>query len=296
MTYDEQYRSVLKRILSSGVSCIDRTQVGTKKVFDVNISVDLRTDRDEYLLPALTLRKVFPRVSWYELFWMLRGSTDVKELQDRRIKIWDGNSSREFLDQHGFYDVTAGYVPNSYGKQFRRYNGHVDQLQDVIDSIERNPHGRRHMISLWNPADINATPLPPCHVLYQFVVTDNHLNLKFYQRSSDFILAGNQNFMFASMFLAFMSYLTGYSVGTVSHSIGDCHIYSNLIEVAEELVSKPSFDMATIKYPFPSADTGNLDETLASCFSKDIWDDTIRSTMKYESNPKIDPSALIMAI
>ena len=240
--YDEQYKSTLKRILDSGYDTPDRTGTGVRKVFDVNISFD---HCGKNLFPALTLRKVFPRTSFYELKWMLSGSTDVNDLKKYNISIWNDNSSREFLDSRGLTYINEGHIGKGYGKQFRDCEG-IDQLQEVVSGLCSNPHSRRHMINLWNVSELKEMALPCCHYNYQFCVTGDRLNLKFNQRSSDFILAGNQNFMFASFFLHFMCKIIGYKPGVVSQSITDCHIYNDHLPVAEELINRNSHDIATV--------------------------------------------------
>lgn len=299
--YDIQYKQTIQRILDEGVDCPDRTGVGVRKVFDVNISVDVGRDDNLSVVPLTTLRKVFPRTPWMELFWMLSGSTNANLLKEKNIKIWDGNTTREYLDNNGLTHLQEGFGGKIYGHQFRSFNGHTDQLLDVYTSLRVNPNSRRHFISLWNPSELKEAALPPCHVSYQFVVLGDTLNLKFYQRSSDFILAGNVNFTFATFFLQFMAKALGYKVGRVSHSIGDCHIYSNHLEVAEELVQREIIDhTATFSHPMDnmslSAEIENLtlDEKIQCMFSDQTWD-LVNSTVDYQSHPAIARERLFMA-
>lgn len=289
-TYDKQFKTIVKEILDNGYDCPDRTGIGVKKIFDVNIRLDLRNEyNDKHILPALTLRQVFPRTAFWEMIWMLSGSTDANFLKDKNIKIWDGNTSREYLDSVGLNHIKEGFIGDGYGKQFRSFNG-VDQLKSVANSISQDPHSRRHLINLWNPSQLNNMALPPCHYAYQFCVTGDHLNLKFTQRSSDFILAGNQNVLFSTFFLAFMADYTGYKVGILSHSITDCHIYNNHIEVAKELLEKEPVN----KTSYFSWDSSkfihlNLDEALHAL----IWDDV---DVEYQHRGRIDRNRLIMAV
>lgn len=300
--YDIQYKQTIQRILEEGVDCPDRTGVGVRKVFDVNISVDVGRDDDRSVLPLTTLRKVFPRTAWMELFWMLSGSTDANLLKEKNIKIWDGNTTREFLDNNGLNHLREGHGGKIYGHQFRNFNGHTDQLLNVYNSLRVDPNGRRHYISLWNPSELKEAALPPCHVSYQFVVLGDTLNLKFYQRSSDFILAGNVNFTFATFFLQFMAKLCGYKVGSVSHSIGDCHIYSNHLGVAEELVQRDVIDH-TATYVHPLDQYGltqtlmdkSMDELIQIMFDDSTWE-LVNSTVDYESHPAIAKERLFMAV
>lgn len=301
-SYDIQYKQTIERILGEGVDCPDRTGVGVRKVFDVNITVDLGRDDGREVLPLTTLRRVFPRTAWMELFWMLSGSTDANLLKAKNIHIWDGNTTREFLDQQGLAHLREGFGGKIYGYQFRSFNGHVDQLKNVHASLLNDPNSRRHYISLWNPAELSEAALPPCHVSYQFVVLNDTLNLKFYQRSSDFILAGNVNFTFAAFFLQFMAKICGYKVGSVSHSIGDCHIYRNHLEVAEELVQRDIIDhTATYRHPLDDWNPierfreDNLDQKIQAMFDDETWS-KVKDSIDYQSHPAIDRERLIMAV
>ena len=234
-SYDTQYKHHLYRILKDGIDSDDRTGTGTRKVFDVNFNIDLRHEVEgEHLLPALTLRQVFPRTAFYEMVWMLSGNTDVNWLKDKGISIWDGNSSREYLDANGLPHIKEGHIGRAYGYQFRNSSG-VDQLAKVLHSLTVDPQGRRHMINLWNVADLDDMALVPCHYSYQFMVTGEHLNLKLTQRSGDFVLGVPTNAMFSTFFLTLMADMTGYKVGTFAHSITDAHVYLNHLEAAETL-------------------------------------------------------------
>lgn len=290
--YDCQYQDVLKDILNRGYDCPDRTGVGVRKVFDVNISIDLSTNNDSFKLPALTLRKVFPRVAFEELFWMLSGSTDANVLKEKNIHIWDGNTSREFLDSRGLEYLQEGQGGKIYGHQFRKFNGYFDQLRSITNSLINEPHSRRHFISLWNPCDAQDSALMPCHSQYQFVVTGDKLNLKFYQRSADFILGAPMNMMFSAFFLTFMSNITGYKVGKLAHSIGDCHIYENHLDVAEELAGLECLTpMAKFKWKCP--DQIESSDQIDNAIESMSWNGV---EVQYDSYPKIDRDRLIMAV
>lgn len=288
-TYDFQFKRIVKDILTNGYETDDRTGVGTIKIPGAEMRVDMSSEPGQrMILPALTLRRVFPRVAFEELFWMLSGSCDARELQAKNIRIWDGNSSREYLDSVGLEHIREGFIGKGYGHQFRNFNG-VDQLSNVLDSLRNNPSDRRMMISLWNPADLKESALPPCHVLYQFISTGNVLHLRFYQRSSDFILAASQNFMFAAFFLHFFAQLSGHRAGSLTHLIGDCHIYKNHVDVAKELLDKEGVsDFAEFVWKSPDREA-TLDEAISSM----NWDDVI---IDYKSEALIDRNRLIMAV
>lgn len=305
LAYDLQYAGVLNEILNFGTKTDDRTGVGTTELFDVNIRVGLNHEGKHELerkVPLLGLRKTYPRSMWTELFWMLRGSTNADELKERGIGIWDAHSTREFLDSRGLHDVPTGEIGRGYGTQFRDFGG-VDQLKELIIGLVESPNSRRHFISLWNPADLNKSALPPCHVSYNFMVTGDVLNLKFFQRSNDFMLAGNANIVFASFFLTWLAHRTGFRVGAVSHSITNCHLYNNHLDVAFDLLKRPPISHnATFLLPdsgvrFTDRDSVErlLDYELELMWDVAAWE-CIADSLSYESHPPIPKEKLIIAV
>lgn len=301
-SYDTQYKNILGEILYAGYESKDRTGVGTMAIFDANLNVSLKSDSDRHVLALLGLRKVYPRSMWYELFWMLSGSTDATFLQDKNISIWDEHSSREFLDSRGLQHEPEGSIGRGYGTQFRDFNG-VDQLKELLIGLVENPSSRRHFISLWNPADLDKCALPPCHVSYNFMVTGDYLNLKFFQRSSDFVLAGNANFTFASFFLSWVAQKVGLRVGSVAHSITNCHVYTNHLPVAAELLDR---DVVNHTATFVMPDSGvrftdrdSIERLLdyeIELMKKDEYWAALHDSLDYESHERIDPERLIIAI
>lgn len=303
-SYDMQYKKILHRILNEGVDSDDRTGVGVRKVFDANINVDLDTGTDGvYTLPALTLRRTAVKSSFYEMIWMLSGNTDASWLQDRGIKIWDGNSSREFLDSVGLNHIKEGNIGKGYGHQFRNSDG-VDQLARVVYDLTYNPSSRRHVINLWNVSDLSEMALPPCHMMYQFVVTGEHLNLKFTQRSSDFVLAASMNCVFASFFLALMAKMTGFKVGKVAHSMVDVHAYQNHLEAAQVIMDRDPMPSPTFTLDSPLMSFGDakgepcfhdmgVEEYLTFVLSSLDWEDV---TINYQHHPALPKEMLPMAV
>lgn len=236
-TYHEQYHTLLGRILVEGTKCEDRTGVSHWKVFDETFYYNLYNDDISRFLPILKTRKVSPRIAFYELMWMLNGSTDVEWLQEKDIHIWNGNSTREFLDSVGLRHIRKNHIGKAYGYQFRNSNG-VDQLNQVYKDLLNKKFHRRHMIDLWNTNDMKEMALPPCVYSYQFVPIGNTLNLKVVQRSCDFILGQPYNAMFSSMFLIFMAAIVGMQPGTVAHSMTDIHIYDSHMDAAGILLDR----------------------------------------------------------
>jgi thymidylate synthase len=247
--FESQYLDGLASVVKNSARSDDRTGTGCRKVFDMNFDIDLSdptngSDNTNWRkIPALTVRKVFPRTAYLELLWMLLGSTDVNMLKEKRVSIWDGNSSREFLDSQKMTHIQEGHIGKGYGYQFRKFNGHVDQLWNTIHSLRNNPDSRRHLINLWNPADLNETALPPCHYSYQFVPVGGVLNLKMNMRSGDLVLGLPTNSMFCSMFLYLMCDLTGMAPGKVSISVADAHIYENHMDAVMNILrNRPPLD------------------------------------------------------
>ena len=190
---DLQYSDLVKDVLLHGELRKERTGVGTLSVFGRMLRFDL-----EKGFPLLTSKKVYFKGVVEELLWMIKGCTDAKELAEKKVHIWDGNSSREFLDSLGL-DYPAGELGPIYGHQWRHYNAEythahadytgkgVDQLAQVIHLIKTNPTSRRIIMTAWNPEHNKFMALPPCHTLCQFYVnvTQNTLSCQLYQRSGD---------------------------------------------------------------------------------------------------------------
>lgn len=236
-----------------------------------------------------------------ELFWMLSGSTDASILQEKNIHIWDLHSSPEFQKTRGLEHLPKGSIGDGYGKQFRNFGG-VDQLMNVMEGIIIDPYSRRHFISLWNPMDSDNMCLLPCHTTYNFCVTGDKLNLKFFQRSSDWLVAGNANFMFSAFFLTWMAMKLGFKVGSLAHSITDLHVYSNHMEAADIILSREPIDHVTT---FEIPDSGiridskeslrrNLDEEIQFMLQDSTWD-MIKKSINYRSHPAVDRSLLAVA-
>ncbi len=228
---EHQYLDLLADILANGVRRDDRTGTGTLGVFGRQIRFDLAQG-----FPVLTTKKLHRKSIILELLWFLRGDTNVRWLQERGVSIWD-----EWADADG----DLGPV---YGKQWRSWTAPdgrvIDQISNVIRSIRENPTSRRHIVSAWNPADVDDMALPPCHCLFQFFVADGKLSLQLYQRSADVFLGVPFNIASYALLLAMMAQVTGYEAGEFVHTFGDAHLYLNHIEQAKEQLTREP-------YPFP---------------------------------------------
>lgn len=284
--FDTQYKNALVRTLGEGVDSGDRTGVGTIKVFDQNFHIDLRHEGEGHVLPILQLRKVSPRIAFEELQWMMRGSFDVTELQDKNVHIWDGNSTREFLDARGLDDWPTHTIGKGYGYQMRDFGG-VDQLTKVFDGLKSNPNGRRHLISFWNVGELPEMALEPCHLLYNFMVTGEYLNLKVIIRSNDSVLGNPTNCMFAGLWLTFFAMALGYKVGKLAVSTTDFHIYTNHVDAVDEMC------MRDVPSSVPKIRVNKKLKSLNDILSLE-WDDI--EVFDYDPHPALDKALLGMAV
>lgn len=238
---DLVYLDLAQQILEQGKRKEDRTGTGTISLFGAQMRFDLRKG-----FPLLTSKKMATRAIIHELLWFLDGDTNLKTLLENGVHIWDGDAYRDYkelADREGFDPLTReeflavaeqkGYdMGPIYGKQWRKwttdkYPYYLDQLGMVIKEIEQNPDSRRLIVSTWNPAEIPQMVLPPCHVLYQFYVSDGELSCQLYQRSADFFLGVPFNIASYAILTHMVAQVTGLKVGEFIHTIGDAHIYIN---------------------------------------------------------------------
>lgn len=226
---DAVYLALLHDVMANGQLREDRTGTGTYGVFGRQMRFDL-----EQGFPLLTTKKLHTRSIFVELLWFLRGDTNVHWLQDNGCTIWD-----EWADENG----DLGPV---YGRQWRSWaapDGRViDQIGQLVDNLKTNPWGRRHVISAWNPADVDDMALPPCHCLFQFhVSTDGKLSCQLYQRSADIFLGVPFNIASYALLTHMLAQVTGLKPGTFVHTLGDAHLYTNHVEQAETQLSRAPY-------------------------------------------------------
>jgi len=216
-----QYLDLLADVMENGTDRSDRTGTGTRSVFGRQIRMDLGQG-----YPLATTKKLHLKSIIYELLWFLRGETNVRWLQEHGVKIWD-----EWADENG----DLGPV---YGSQWRSWpdgdGGTIDQIANLVHSIRTKPDSRRHIVSAWNPAEVDDMALPPCHCLFQFYVADGRLSCQLYQRSADIFLGVPFNIGSYALLTHMMAQVTGLKVGDFVHSFGDLHLYSNYFEQARE--------------------------------------------------------------
>jgi len=221
----QQYLDLMARALGTGAEQMDRTGTGTLSVFGHQMRFDLSQG-----FPLLTTKKLHLRSILIELLWFLRGDTNVKWLQERKVSIWD-----EWADENG----DLGPV---YGAQWRSWpapNGeHIDQIANLLIQIRKNPNSRRLIVSAWNPAEVDAMALPPCHCLFQFYVSDGKLSCQLYQRSADIFLGVPFNIASYALLTLMVAQVTGLKPGDFVHTLGDAHLYSNHFEQAREQLAR----------------------------------------------------------
>lgn len=247
----KQYHQALEHILENGKQKTDRTGIGTISVFGHQMRFDLRTG-----FPAITTKKLAWKAVVSELLWFLEGSGDERRLAeilygDREARtdhgvlkptIWTANAKADYWLPRAQYEGDLGRV---YGVQWRDFNG-VDQIQQLIDGIKNDPSGRRHILTAWNPAELNDMALPPCHVLSQFDVTDGYLSCQLYQRSCDMFLGVPFNIASYSLLTHIIARECGLKVGDFVWTGGDCHIYSNHVDAVKEQLSREERALPTL--------------------------------------------------
>ncbi|MBL8535781.1 MAG: thymidylate synthase [Hyphomonadaceae bacterium] len=230
---DVAYLSLLADILQNGVDRGDRTGTGTRGVFGRQLRFDLSAG-----FPLLTTKKLHLKSIIVELLWFLRGDSNVRWLQDQGVTIWD-----EWADKDG----ELGPV---YGKQWRSWEAKdgrvIDQIANVVHAIKTNPNSRRHIVSAWNPADVDQMALPPCHCLFQFFVADGRLSCQLYQRSADVFLGVPFNIASYALLTQMMAQVTGLSPGEFVHTFGDAHLYHNHFDQARLQLSRTSYPAPTM--------------------------------------------------
>ncbi|KAI2497818.1 Thymidylate synthase [Fragilaria crotonensis] len=241
-----QYLDLCRDIIENGVHRGDRTGTGTLSKFGTQMRFSLR----DGTLPLLTTKRTFWRGVAEELLWFISGNTNGNDLSDKGIHIWDGNGSREFLDQRGLSHRDVGDLGPVYGFQWRHfgakyvdmhtdYTGQgVDQLADCIWKIRNAPEDRRIIMSAWNPADLNEMALPPCHMFCQFYVANGELSCQMYQRSADMGLGVPFNIASYSLLTHMMAHVCGLAPGDFIHTIGDAHVYLNHVDALQEQLKR----------------------------------------------------------
>ncbi len=250
----KQYLELLSKIRHEGVVRDDRTGTGTKGIFGYQMRFNLAEG-----FPLLTTKRVFLKGVIHELLWFLKGDTNIKYLVENGVHIWDSDAYRyynELCVKHGVLPVDMdtflaaagidspiegyrfGDLNNVYGYQWRSWpkgdGSSIDQIQQVIDTIKRNPSSRRMIVSAWNVADVEGMALPPCHTMFQFFVAEGKLSCQLYQRSADTFLGVPFNIASYALLVMMIAKECGLEAGEFIHTLGDAHLYLNHLEQADE--------------------------------------------------------------
>nr|WP_269437807.1 thymidylate synthase [Arthrobacter sp. zg-Y919] len=222
---------MLRDVMANGTQKSDRTGTGTRSVFGRQMRFDLSES-----FPLITTKRVHFKSVALELLWFLRGDSNVRWLQEQGVSIWD-----EWADEDG----ELGPV---YGVQWRSWptpdGGHIDQIEKLVEGIRKNPDSRRHIVTAWNPAEVENMALPPCHALFQFYVADGKLSCQLYQRSADTFLGVPFNIASYALLTLMVAQQTGLEPGEFVWSGGDVHIYDNHVDQVREQLSREP-------YPYP---------------------------------------------
>lgn len=229
-----QYLQLLRHVKDTGVVKQDRTGTGTISVFGYQMRFDLREG-----FPLVTTKKIHLRSIIHELLWFLAGDTNTRYLNEHGVTIWDEWAGPD------------GELGPVYGYQWRSWpapdGGHVDQIANVVNTIERDPDSRRLIVSAWNVADIPRMALPPCHALFQFYIADGRLSCQLYQRSADIFLGVPFNIASYALLTLMIAQATGLEPGEFVHTFGDAHLYSNHLEQAEMQLDREPFPLPEMR-------------------------------------------------
>ncbi len=260
MSIPTPYEDLLRHVMEHGTPKADRTGTGTRSVFGHQMRFDLAQG-----FPLITTKRVFMRGVAEELFWFLRGERNARPLQERNVHIWDEWAAED------------GDLGPIYGFQWRSWptpdGGHVDQVQQVLDTLRSDPDSRRMIVSAWNVADIPSMALAPCHAFFQFYVADGKLSCQLYQRSADLFLGVPFNIASYALLTHMIAQQVGLDVGEFVWTGGDCHVYDNHVEqVTEQLSREP--------YPYPT-----LRLRRADAIDAYTWDDV--EIVDYVHHPAI---------
>lgn len=264
----QQYHALLRQVLEQGSFKRDRTGTGCLSLFGSQLRFDLNAG-----FPLVTTKRVPFKSVVHELLWFIRGETNIKYLVDHGVRIWNEWPFERYLKAHGLtqrfpryseawraeleafvariredaaFAAEWGELGPIYGKQWRDFSG-VDQLRWVVEELKRNPDSRRLVVSSWNPPELDAMLLPPCHVLFQFYVQDGRLSCQLYQRSCDLFLGVPFNIASYALLTHMVAQVCGLAVGELIHVGGDVHIYTNHVAQVREQLARSLRPLPTLR-------------------------------------------------
>jgi len=275
---DQQYKDLLSNILEKGSPKSDRTGVGTLSVFGRQIRHNMGTG-----FPLLTTKKMAWKTMVTELRWFLKGDTNIKYLVDNGCNIWNGDAYKQYqraclyeLDRDeltydefmeriktddDFANVWGGLGP-IYGKQWRNWDKHTDQIFNLLQDIQNNPDSRRLMVNAWNVGELGQMALPPCHYGFQIYIQGEYMSLMWNQRSVDAFLGLPFNIASYGLLLSLIADHTGYKTGELIGNLGDVHLYNNHIDAAKEQIKRDAFDLPELGIIDSSFRTGGFEVAL----------------------------------
>jgi thymidylate synthase len=221
----QQYLDLMRYVLEHGHKKSDRTGTGTLSVFGWQMRFDLAQG-----FPLVTTKKLHTKSIIHELLWFLKGDTNIRYLKEHGVSIWD-----DWADANGDLGPVYGYQWRSWHAPDGRV---IDQIAQLVDGLKQNPDSRRHIVSAWNPADIDRMKLPPCHALFQFYVADGRLSCQLYQRSADIFLGVPFNIASYALLTLMLAQVCGYRPGDFVHTLGDAHLYTNHLDQARRQLAR----------------------------------------------------------
>lgn len=253
----KEYLDLLRLVLQKGKKRSDRTGVGTLGVFGAQARFDLRDS-----FPLLTTKKLHTRSIIHELLWFIKGDTNVKYLHDNKVTIWD-----EWADENG----DLGRIYGAQWTDWRTSDGRsVNQIKNAVESLKKDPFGRRHIVCAWNPGELDKMALPPCHAMFQFYVSaDGELSCQLYQRSADLFLGVPFNIASYAMLTMMVAQVCGYKPGEFIHTFGDLHIYLNHLEQVDLQLSRQPRPLPKLAL---NPDRKNLEDFVFEDFKIDGYD------------------------
>jgi thymidylate synthase len=229
----QQYLDLMRHVLEHGHRKTDRTGTGTRSVFGWQMRFDLSAG-----FPLLTTKKLHTKSIIHELLWFLRGETNIRYLQENGVSIWN-----DWADE-------SGELGPVYGKQWRHWETsdgrEIDQIALLVEGLRKNPDSRRHLVTAWNPGDVDKMKLPPCHALFQFYVADGRLSCQLYQRSADIFLGVPFNIASYALLTLMLAQVLDLQPGDFVHTLGDAHLYSNHLEQAKLQLQRAPRQLPTI--------------------------------------------------
>ena len=230
----KQYIDLVNTVLENGAEKGDRTGTGTKSIFGYQMRFNLSEG-----FPLLTTKKIHIKSVIHELLWFLSGDTNISYLKENGVSIWD-----DWADENGDLGPVYGYQWRSWQTPDGR---HIDQIKNLVEQLKNNPDSRRHIITAWNPADVEDMALPPCHCLFQFYIADGKLSCQLYQRSADIFLGVPFNIASYALLTMMLAQVLELEQGDFVHTLGDAHLYLNHLEQAQTQISRLPGALPTMK-------------------------------------------------